>query len=252
MMSKLRRMAFAICALLICMAGAQAQQRPAAKPVAAGGQKTIGLISAMSDALTVTTLGKNSINDDERQFSIASWKISDRVASAAASRLGKTFKVKRIPAPAGVFTRLSDPGFFAPDFDANYARLVRAIAGQEKADFYLAITPGYSRVDQGDQIARGLGVVRSETLLTKKDVVHALVLYRVYDAQFRMVRSEGAMLDRGPLTETIVGANAVLEGSKRLPPDARVTATDTRTKDLLLTLLDNELAATLPKLFAQK
>jgi hypothetical protein len=243
MISAFFRMASALCLILMTAAAAQAQ--PA-------GVKTVGLIAAMSDVLTVTTLGKNSLSDDERRYSIESWKISDRVAAAVSARLGKGFKVQRITAPTGAFGALSDPGFFSPDFDENYRRMVRALAGDHKADFYLAITPGYSRIDQGDQIAKGLGVVRSETLLTKKDVVHALVLYRVFDAQFRMVRSEGALLGRGPLTETIVGPSAVLEDKKRLPPDARLTATDARTREIAIELLDNELAATLPKLFARK
>jgi hypothetical protein len=130
--------------------------------------------------------------------------------------------------------------------------MVRALAGSQKADFYLAITPGYSRVDRGDLIARGLGVVRSENLLTKKDVVYSLVLYRVFDAQFQMVRSEGAMLGKGSSVDTIVGPNTVLEGGKRLPADARIAAEDGRTKEMTMDLLDKDLAATLPKLFARK
>jgi hypothetical protein len=160
--------------------------------------------------------------------------------------------VKRIPAPAGVFAQLGNPGFFSPDFDENYRRLVQVIVADQKADFYLAITPGYSRIDLGDQIARGLGVVRSENLLTKKDVVHALVLYRMFDAQFKPVRFEGAMMGKGSLTETIAGPHLILEDGKRLPRDARMTATDPKTKELALDLLDKDLAATLPKLFGGK
>jgi len=244
MISAVLRIVLAPCLILMTAGGAWAQPPQAAK--------TVGLIAAMSDVLTVTTLGKNTITGSERRFSIESWKVSERVAAAVQRHLGKGFKVQRIPAPAGAFITLNNPGFFAPNFDENYGRMVRALAGSQKADFYLAITPGYSRVDRGDLIARGLGVVRSENLLTKKDVVYSLVLYRVFDAQFQMVRSEGAMLGKGSSVDTIVGPNTVLEGGKRLPADARIAAEDGRTKEMTMDLLDKDLAATLPKLFARK
>ena len=244
MISALLRMAVGLCLFVLPPVGAQAQ--PASAP------KTVGLISAMTDLMTVTTLARNAISDQERRFPIESWKISDRVAKAAAAQLGKGFKVQRIPVPAGAFLSLGNPGFFAPSFDNNYARLVQAIAGSQKADFYLAITPGYSRIGNADRIARGLGVIKSETLLTQKDVVYCLVLYRVFDAQFQMVRSEGALLGKASRTETIAGPSLSLEGKERLPPEAYVVANDNRTRELLVDLLDKDLAATLPKLFARK
>ena len=254
-MSMLRCLVIVVGAMLLGMAGAQAQQAAAAKPAKPAkpsAQKTIGLIATMGEELTITTLAKNAISDQERRFGVENWKIADRVAKAVSSQLGKGFKIQRISAPANAFLQLGNPGFFSPNFDRNYVRLVSSIAGAQKADFYLAITPGYSRISAGDQIARGMGVIRAETLLSKKDVVYTLILYRVFDSEFRLVKSEGAFLNKGPLPETIIGPNTVLEGKQRLPTEAYATATDGRTQELLTALLDKDLAATLPKLFPHK
>jgi hypothetical protein len=88
-------------------------------------------------------------------------------------------------------------------------------------------------------------------LVTKKDVVYSLVLYRVFDSKFRLIRSDGALNGKGRSIETIIGPNLVLEDNKRLPRDARLTAADGRTRELALALLDKDLASTLPKLFAK-
>ena len=253
-MSMLRCLVIVVGAMLLGIAGAQAQQAAAkpAKPVKPSAQKTIGLIATMGEELTITTLAKNAISDQERRFGVDNWKIADRVAKAVSSQLGNGFKIQRIFAPANAFLQLGNPGFFSPNFDRNYTRLVSSIASAQKADFYLAITPGYSRISAGDQIARGMGVIRAETLLSKKDVVYTLILYRVFDSEFRLVKSEGAFLNKGPLPETIIGPNTVLEGKQRLPTEAYATATDGRTQELLTALLDKDLAATLPKLFPRK
>ena len=51
MISAFFRMALALCLILMSAAAAHAQP---------SGVKTVGLIAAMSDTLTVTTLGKNA------------------------------------------------------------------------------------------------------------------------------------------------------------------------------------------------
>jgi hypothetical protein len=220
------------------------------KATAPGHRKTIGLITAVADSLTVTTVEPNLFNDDRKKFSVPEWRADDRVAAQVTSLLQKDFNVKRIAVPVGVFARLEAPGGPSPEFDSEYKRLIRQLVGKEKADLYLTITPGYGRFE-GEEIVSGLGIVQSRTLQSKGETTHCLVLYRLFDAQFNMLHSEGAIGKR--IFSNGVAAPRVAKSGKQAPArDPRSAAVDFRTKDALLSLLDKDVAATVPKLFAHR
>lgn len=224
--------------------------QPEKKAAAAVHRKTIGLITAVADSLTVTTVEASLFNDDRKKFSVLEWKADDRVAAQVTSLLQKDFNVKRISVPAGVFARLEAPEGPSPEFDSEYKRLVRQLAGQEKADQYLAITPGYGRFE-GAEIVSGLGIVQSRTLQSKGETTHCLVLYRLFDAQFNMLHSEGA-IGKSVFSNNVSAPRVSKSGKQAAPRDARSAAVDVHTKDVLLDLLDKDVAATVPKLLSHQ
>ena len=268
MTSMLFRGAVSACFLVISAVSGYAQQaQPAQKPTlpatqkpsstqkagAASHHKTLGLLAAVGGTITVTTVSSNAFNDGAKQFSVQEWKVDDRIASEVGTLLPRDFAVKRIAVPAGTFDRLEAPHGPSRKFDTEYRRLVQELAGSQKADFYLTVTPGYSRFE-GDQIVSGLGIVESSAALSRGEIPHCLVLYRLYDSQFNLVRSEGAMIGKNGYTDIVAGLH-ITNGSKKKKKgpvrDARLAATDANTKDILLDLLNKDVAATVPKLFSQ-
>ncbi len=269
MTSTLFRGVVSACFLVISAVSAYAQQaQPAQKPTSAATQKpsstqkstaashhkTLALLAGVGGAITITTVSNNAFNDGAKKFSVLEWKVDDRVASQVGTLLPKDFAVKRIAVPAGAFDRLEAPHGPSRKFDTEYRTLVQELAASQKADFYLTVTPGYSRFE-GDQIVSGLGIVESSAALSKGEIPHCLVLYRLYDSQFNLMRSEGAMIGKNGYTDIVAGlhvANSSSKKKKKGPArDARLAASDANTKDVLLDLLNKDVAATVPKLFSQ-
>jgi hypothetical protein len=223
--------------------------RPARKATS-GRQKTLVVISDIGETLNIRRVGGNFFEQGSKQLAIGTWKVDDRVAAQVTSLLKKRYKVKRVAAPPATFSRLPDPTDSMADFDRSYKYVLQKIAGAEKADFYLAVTPGYSRFDNAELVS-GLGIVQRDSLLSKGETVHCLVLYRLYDAQFNLVRSGGAMVKR-EFSDTVNGPNAPLSTTANaadLKRDLLSLAKDPRAKDIALDLLDKDIAATVPTLF---
>ena len=241
---------------VLAAASAQAQPDAGASPAApktgaATHQKTVAVISDLGVTFNVRRIGGDFFDQHDAQLPITDWKVDDRVVAEVTKVLGKRFTVKRIAVPAGTFARLPYPVSISPStFDRNYKYVVEKLARGQKADFTLAITPGYSRFE-GNEIVSGLGMVQRESLLTKGETVHCLVLYRLFDASFNVVYAGGAMI-RPEFSETVSGPNAPLAGGTSksdLKRDLQSLAKDPRAKDIALDLLDKDLAVTLPKLF---
>lgn len=240
--------AFTSAFLVFAAAFAQAGATPAAPRASTGGnQKTLAVISDLGKTFTVRKIGGNFFDPHETQLAIPDWKVDDRIVAEVTKMLGKRFNVKRVPVPPGTFARLPDPIVTSSrTFDRNHKFVVERLAAGQKADFTLAITPGYSRFE-GNEMVSGLGIVQRESLLIKGETVHCLVLYRLYDANFNLVYTGGAMI-RPEFSATVSGPNAPLPGND-LRRDLQNVARDPRAKDITLELLDKDIAATVPKLF---
>jgi hypothetical protein len=269
MVSTLARAVLIACALLIAPGAAQAQAVDGYKPPSAassstpgqiapragsggsGAQKTIGLISTVGDRFTVKRVGITVFGNEEEKFPIAAWKIDDRIAAAVSSTLKKNFRVKRIAVPAGAFASLDAPGDLFRDREEEFRQIVRKLAGAEKADFYLVVGPGGSQFGSTNQYLAGLGVVRSESVFIKRDIVHSLIGFTVYDPQFKKLKNESASIGQDTFMVAVSGPHVILDDDKRLPPEARAAASDQRTRQITTELVDKSIAMTLPKIFAK-
>jgi hypothetical protein len=216
-------------------------------------QKSIGLITTIGDSFHVKTVGVTVSGNEAGKFPIASWKVNDRVASSVANLLRKNFKVKRIAANEGTFASLDAPGrLFRSDND-DFSEIVRKLAASQTADYYLVITPGSSAFSSTNQSLHGLGVSRTVGLLGGggADYVHALTLLRVYDGQFKLLRTEAGTMGEESFLASVKGPHLLLEDDKRLPKEPEAAAKDPRARQIALELLDKSLAMTVPKLFAK-
>lgn len=216
-------------------------------------QKSIGLITTIGDSFHVRTVGVTAFGNEAGKFPIASWKANDRVASNVANLLRKNFRVKRISANESAFASLEAPGRLFRSYDDDFGEIVRKLAASQTADYYLVITPGGSTFSSTNQSLHGLGVTRTFGLLGGggADYVHALTLLRVYDGQFKLLRTEAGTMGQEAFLATVKGPHLLLEDDKRLPKEPEAAAKDPRARQIALDLLDKSLAMTVPKLFAK-
>jgi hypothetical protein len=222
--------------------------------VAGPARKTIGVISTVGDAFNVKTVGMTVFGNEENKFPIPSWKVNDRVTASVANLLKKNFKVKRIPAQEAAFASLDAPGRLFRSYDDDLLEIVRKLSAAHPADYYLVVTPSGSPFGSSNQVLRGLGVTRTDGGLLglgAGDYVHALTALRVYDGQFKLLRTESGTIGQETFLATVKGPHQLLEDDKRLPKEAQAVAKDPRAKQIALDLLDKSLATTVTKIFAK-
>jgi hypothetical protein len=238
------RVAFAACILLNLSWPVASQAQPTA-------QKTLGIISVLGETFTVKRVGSSLGADEESEFPIDGWRFDTKTADFAKSLLAKNFKIKTIPIKESAFTALAERADPAKDPEAALAAFIQKFAASSKCDYYLLISRGVSEYSNDGQSVNGLGVVRGKsTLFGERDIVHALTMLRVYDANFKLLRTERGTMGQSNFLATVRGPNIALHDEKRLPVAADAAFADPRAKELTWQLLEKSLATTLPKLFA--
>lgn len=228
-------------------AGPQAVAGPRA--AATGAQKTIGIISLIGETFTVKKVGVTAVGNEEQGIPIAQWRLDESVAGKVGTILKKNFRVKRIAVPAGTY-RKYETTLRNVDYRERHNKLVRDFAASQKCDYYLLVAPGGSVVGSTNQGIGGIGVLRTTTLFSPTEHVHALTELTAYDAEFKVLRSETGSIGQDTFLAAIKGPHIELEEPKLLPPDPKAAASDPRAKQLAWDLLEQSLAMTVPKLFA--
>lgn len=211
--------------------------------------KTVGLISVVGDSFMVRHMGTSVPGNALHEVPIAAWKVDDRVSAKVAAVLVKTFKVKRIPVPAGTFQKY-ETAMKGADRRERQRKLVADFAAAHKCDYYLLVSPSDSNIGSTDQGVGGLGLLRGQQVLGAAEYVFALSELTVYDTQLNRVRSAPGSIGESGFMSTLSGPHLELTGAEQLPKDAKAAVSDPRARQLALELLDKSLDMTLPRLFA--
>lgn len=216
-------------------------------------QKTVGLLTTIGDTFTVQTIGVTAFGNEVDTFPMAAWKVNDRVAAQVSALLKKNFRVKRIPISEKDLAAVDAPGQLFRDYDADLAGALSKLAAKQPADYYLFIHRGGSPFGSTNQSLSGLGVTRTDGVLGLGggDFLHALSVLRVYDSQFKQLRIEHATIGQDTFMEQVKGPHLIVtEESERLPKEPPAAFAHPRARQIVLDLLDQSLAMTVPKLLA--
>lgn len=147
--------------------------------------KRIGLLSAMGDRFSVTTVGSTAFGNARREEKLelgadelltasAIEALSGRYQVVDLSQYRRTFldQPKHWPGEKGLFAK---DGPMVPE-------VVRNLMGSEKLDAYILITPGYGAVRGTNQQIAGIGVVKLNSLFGGGNtLLHAGYIVSVID-----------------------------------------------------------------------
>jgi hypothetical protein len=213
--------------------------------------KTIGVISAVGDTLTLTKAGLTGPGKGEqRVYSIESWGIDDLIISRAGSLLSGRFQVKPVTYKRAAFEALERNN---PVVMVNLLRrdkikdLVRTEAESQGLDAYVVITKGTSVYDNGGRSVGGIGIISHSTLLNSYNQIHALYVVRVIDGHaFSVLDKRSA----APLDNTEI---VRLGGPSRVVDDTFVpteigAAGNDKLKEAVTDLIERSLPAALESL----
>jgi hypothetical protein len=212
--------------------------------------KTVGVISAVGDTLTITKAGLIGRGNGTRVYSIESWGIDDLIVSRAGALLSRRFQVQPVIYKRAAFAALERRN---PVIIANLLRrdkitdLVRTEAATQGFDAYVVITKGTSIYGNGARSVEGVGIIHHSALLNSYNQIHALYVVRVIDAhKFSVLDTWSA----APLDNTEI---ARLRGPSRTVDDAFLPtgigpAENEKLKAAVTDLIERSLPATLENL----
>jgi hypothetical protein len=213
--------------------------------------KTVGVISAVGDTLTLTKAGLTGLGKSEqRVYSIESWGLDDLIVSRASALLSGRFKVQPVTYKRAAFATLERNN---PVVVVNLLRkdkikeLVRTEAASQGLDAYVVITKATSLYGNGGRTVGGIGIISHSALLNSYNQIHALYMVRVVDGhEFKVLDKRSAP----PLDNTEL---VRLGGPSRMADDAFLptetgAAGNEKLKAAVTDLVERSLPATLENL----
>jgi hypothetical protein len=212
--------------------------------------KTVGIISAVGDTLTVTEAGLTGPGNGKKAYSIESWGIDDLIVSRAGAILSRRYQVRPVIYKRAAFAALErkNPLVIVDLLRKDKIKeLVRSEAALQGLDAYVVITKGTSIYGNGARSVEGIGIIHNSALLGSYNQVHALYVVRVFDGRtFTMLDQWSA----SPLDSTEI---VRLRGPSRtvddtLLPAGMQPAENEKLKAAVTDLIERSLPATLETL----
>ena len=209
--------------------------------------KTVGIISAVGDTLTVTKAGLSGPGNGQRVYPIESWGIDDLIVSRASALLSRRFQPRPVTYRRTAFAALERSN---PVVVVNLLRkdrigdLVRTEASPQGLDAYVVITKGTSMYGNGGRSVGGIGITNHSALLKSYNQIHALYVVTVIDGhKFSVLEKRSA----APLDNTEIvrlgGPSRMVDDT--LLPTATGAAGSEKLKEAVTDLIERSLPATL-------
>ena len=208
--------------------------------------KTVGIISAIGEEMSLTQAGLTGIGNTGQSASISTWGLDELIVQQVTKLLSGRFRVQPVSYRRAAFAAIRDSAVAPVNLLRSdpFKELVRSDVAPQGLDAYIVITRARSKLGNGRNV-EGVGLAQYRTLLADYGLIHALYEVRVIDGKsFDVIEKRAAApLDNtgtvklagpsGPIDATFEGAAS----SERL----RAAIADLITRSLPVTLGDMHL-----------
>ncbi|MBW7974240.1 hypothetical protein [Bradyrhizobium sp. BR 10289] len=146
--------------------------------------KTVGIVSAIGEEMSLTQAGLTGLNNTAQSLSISAWELDELIVQQATKLLSGRFRVQPVSYRRAAFAAVRDSAV-AP---VNLLRsdplkeLVRSDVSPQGLDAYIVITRTRSKLGNGRNV-EGVGLAQYRTLLADYGLIHALYEVRVIDGK---------------------------------------------------------------------
>ena len=233
-----------VCAIACVALGAAAAFETRATKLQA--IKTVGIISAIGEEMSLTQAGLTGIGNTGQSASISTWGLDELIVQQVTKLLSGRFRVQPVSYRRAAFAAIRDSAVAPVNLLRSdpFKELVRSDVAPQGLDAYIVITRARSKLGNGRNV-EGVGLAQYRTLLADYGLIHALYEVRVIDGKsFDVIEKRAAApLDNtgtvklagpsGPFDATFEGAAS----SERL----RAAIADLITRSLPVTLGDMHL-----------
>jgi hypothetical protein len=232
-----------VAALLAVLVGCAAIDAPAKSQAL----RTVGIISAVGDELTLTNAGLTGFADTDRHFSIEPWGIDDLIVTRTAARLGTHFQVQPVTYRRASFAaREPDHPVAAMKLlrDDPIKELVRREVSPQGLNGYVVVTKATSTFGSRRHTVAGLGIIRTSAVFGSNAELYALYEIRVIDGrEFKVIDKRSAVPLNSDELVRLAGPSRAVDPS--LLPGVNEPELNGQLKGALTELVEKSLAATL-------
>ncbi|HEV2157196.1 hypothetical protein [Bradyrhizobium sp.] len=208
--------------------------------------KTIGIVSAIGEEMSLTQAGLTRLGNTAQSASISAWGLDELIVQQATKLLSGRYRVQPVSYRRPAFAAIRDSAVAPVNLLRTdpFKELVRSDIAPQGLDAYIVITRARSKLGNGRNV-EGVGLAEYRTLLADYGLIHALYEVRVIDGKsFDVIEKRtAAPLDNtgtvrldgpsGPVGEAFDGPAS----SERL----RAAVADLITRSLPVTLGDMHL-----------
>ncbi|WP_025037425.1 hypothetical protein [Bradyrhizobium sp. DOA9] len=180
--------------------------------------KTVGIISAIGEEMSLTRAGLTGLGDAAQSASISAWGLDELIVQQATRLLSGRFRVQPVNYRRAAFAAVRDSAVAPVNLLRSdpFKELVRSDIAPQGLDAYIVITRARSKLGNGRNV-EGVGLAEYRTLLADYGLIHALYEVRVIDGKtFDVIEKRAAApLDNtgtvriagpsGPVDETFGG-----------------------------------------------
>jgi hypothetical protein len=208
--------------------------------------KTVGVISALGDEMSVTRAGLTALNTPGQSVSIRSWGLDELVVRQATALLNERFRVQPVSYPRDAFAAIRESAVVPVNLARGdpFKAMVRTDVSPTGLDAYVVISRAKSKLGSGRNV-QGVGFAEYRTLLATYRVIHALYEVRMIDGKtFDVIEKRVASPLGNIETVRLQGPSQLVDGSFDGPAGIetlRAAVVDLITRSLPLTLGDMHL-----------
>jgi hypothetical protein len=185
--------------------------------------KTVGIVSAIGDEMSLTQAGLTGLGNSAQSVSISAWGLDELIVQQTTRLLAGRYRVQPVTYRRAAFAAIRDSVVAPVNLLRSdpFKELVRSDITPQGLDAYIVITRARSKLGNGRSV-EGVGFAEYRTLLANYGLIHALYEVRLIEGKsFDVIEKRAAApLDNtgtmqlagpsGPIDEAL-GASATSE-----------------------------------------
>lgn len=177
--------------------------------------KTVGIISAIGDEMSMTRAGLTALNNPGQSVSVQSWGLDDLIVQQATTLLSGRFRVQPVSYSRARFSAIKESAVGPVNLVRGdpFKALVRTEVSPQGLDAYIVITRAKSKLGTGRNV-EGIGFVEYRTVLASYGLIHALYEVRLIDGKtFDVIEKRAASPLGNSETIKLQGPSQIADGS---------------------------------------
>lgn len=177
--------------------------------------KTVGIVSAIGEELSLTQAGLTGLGNAGQNVSISAWGLDELIVQQATKLLGGRYRVQPVSYRRAAFAAIRDSAVAPVNLLRSdpFKELVRSDVAPQGLDAYIVITRARSKLGNGRNV-EGVGLAEYRTLLADYGLIHALYEVRVIDGKtFDVIEKRAAAPLDNTGTVRIAGPSGPMDGT---------------------------------------